>query len=228
MKVNLLVLLSPLLTLGFFSLHQTLTAILHWSLYLSFKQSEWHSQPISATRLLLSWLKSNQKYIVWKSPSFTISSWSFTVRPSNSCAALTQVNWESLYSFRLIITKILFLPCLPDLSVTNDKVKGGEKKTTEREREREPPSLIVYSWAKLSHARLTPPVLVPANTATVLGQGTSGKELVLLLSPVYHLNSNAICKPLRQVYKKDQSTCWKGKQLYICSDASSPKRQHVP
>lgn len=112
-----------------------LTSILHWLLFLSLKQTEWQSQPISATRLLLSWLKSNQKYIVWKSPSFKISSWSFTVRPSNSCTALTQVDCESLYSFRLIITKIQFLPCLPDLSVMNDKVKGG-KKTQTRERNR--------------------------------------------------------------------------------------------
>lgn len=129
--------------------------MLHWLLCLSLKQSEWQSQPVSATRLLLNWLKSNQKHIVWKSPSFKISSWSFTVRPSNSCAALTQGNCKSLYSFRLIITKIQFLPCLPDLSVMSDKVKGGKKKKPkpEWEIEREPASLLVYSWAKLSHGR---------------------------------------------------------------------------
>lgn len=110
--------------------------MLHWLLCLSWKQSEWQSQPVSATRLLLSWLKSNQKHIVWKSPSFKISSWSFTVRPSNSCAALTQGNCKSLYSFRLIITKIQFLPCLPDLSVMSDKVKRGKKKTQTRVRNR--------------------------------------------------------------------------------------------
>lgn len=52
------------------ALHQTQTSMLCWFLCFNLKQPEWQSQPIPATRLLLSWLKSNQEYIVWKSPSF--------------------------------------------------------------------------------------------------------------------------------------------------------------
>lgn len=52
------------------ALHQTQTLILCRFLCLSLKQPEWQSQPVPATRLLLSWLKSNQGFIVWKSPSF--------------------------------------------------------------------------------------------------------------------------------------------------------------
>lgn len=230
---------SPLLTLGFLSLHlgssPTLTPILRWLLCLSLERSEWQSQPAYASRLLLSWLKSNQEYIVWKSPSFKISSWCFRVRPWNSCTALTQLNCESLYTFRLIITNNQFLPCLPDLSVMNDKVKGekkDKKKKTEIEKWKENLLLSMFTTGQVISCRGSlfqeQEWLVSGNAATTLGWGTSRKELVLLSNPMHDLNSNAIRKPLRQVHKKDQSACWNGKHLYICSHATSPKRQHVP
>lgn len=55
--------------------------------------------------------------------------------------------------------------------------------------------------------KLTPSVkegLVPGNAATTLRPDTSRIDLLLL---TYDLNSNAIHKLLRQIYKKDQSLC---------------------
>lgn len=109
-----------------------------------------------------------------------------------------------------MITKIQFLPCLPDLSVMNDKMKGKKRKKGKRERNRKKRNMLLSVFTIGSNyliAKLILSVqkgLIPGNATITLGPGTSRKDLLLL---THNLNSNAIHKLLRQVYKKHQTLC---------------------
>ena len=126
----------------------------------------------------------------------------------------------------LIITKIQFLPCLPDLSVMNDKVKGGEKTTnpqtreTNRKRTHFPPcvqlSQIISRPGSLHLCKRD--LFLTINHC--LGTGDF-KERTM-----HHLNSNAVCKPVRQVYKWI-SPLAEMESIYISVQMPHPQRGNM-
>lgn len=156
-----------------------------------------------------------------------MSSRSFTVRSSNSCAALTQVHCESLYSDE----KKNSISSLSARFISDEWQSEGKNRERKGQREKENLLLSVFTTG----------LIIPRQGCLhlhrrdlfwqcthYLGTQHFKEGPALLSSPVHDLNSRITYKSLRQICKKEQCICWNEKHLYICSDATFPKRQLVP
>lgn len=150
-----------------------------------------------------------------------MSSWSFTVRSSNSCTALTQVCCESLYSDEK----------KNSVSSPSARIVSDEWQSIGKNKERKDKERICFSLCLQLDQSIIPRRgslhLHRRNLfrqcTHCLGTGHLKEGSALLSSPVHNLNSSITYKPLRQIYKKEQCTCWNKKAFIYLFRCYIPK-----